>query len=293
MTEEPLPTHEDPGWYKAVVLAVVAVPFALTIWALAELWGPAAGWLQVGLLVGTWAVAGLGISVGYHRMLTHGAFKAHPWVRGTLLAMGSMAMQDKPSDWAATHKRHHAHADEDGDPHSPLEGFWHAHFGWLFRDRFVRSGPIYEQLRSDRVVRSVDRNYGWFVLAGFAIPAAIGGLTTTSLTGLGTGLLWGGFVRVFLGHHVTWSVNSVSHLFGSRPYDTEDQARNNPIVAVLGFGEGWHNNHHAFPRAAFLGHAWYQFDPGRWVIQALEKAGLVWDVWMPDEETRRERRTTG
>jgi stearoyl-CoA desaturase (delta-9 desaturase) len=293
MTEDPLPTHEDPTWYKAVVVAVVAVPFLATLGGLVALWGQGAGWLEVGLLVGMWGAIGMGISVGYHRMLTHGAFKAHPAVRAIALGLGAMAVQDKPSDWAATHKRHHAHADEDGDPHSPLEGFWHAHFGWLVRDRFVRSGPVYEELRSDPVVRAVDRRYPWLVLAGFAIPTAIGGLVTLSWTGALSGLLWGGVIRVFLGHHVTWSVNSLSHLFGGRPYDTDDQARNNPVVAVLGFGEGWHNNHHAFPRAAFLGHTWYQFDPGRWAIKGLEKLGLVWDVWMPDEETRRERRTTG
>ncbi len=292
MSQDPLPFHEDPPWYKGVVLAVVVIPFLLTIWAFTTLWGQHAGWLELSLLIGMWIITGLGISVGYHRMLTHGAFQAHPAVRATFLAFGSMAMQDKPSDWAATHKRHHAHSDQEGDPHSPLEGFWHAHFGWLFRDRFVRSGPIYEQIRSDPIVRMIDRNYFHLILAGLLIPALIGGLVTLSWMGLWTGLLWGGFVRVFLGHHITWSVNSVTHMFGTRPYETTDKARNNAIVALLGFGEGWHNNHHAFPRAAYLGHAWYQIDPGRWTIKALEKLGLAWDVWMPDEDTRRNRRTS-
>ncbi len=293
MTEEdPLPTHEDPAWYKAVVLTVVVLPFLITVYALWSLWGQGAGWLEVGLLVGFWGIIGMGISVGYHRMLTHGAFQAPAWLRALLLGVGAMAMQDKPSDWAATHKRHHAHADDEGDPHSPLEGFWHAHFGWLFRDRFVRSGPVYESLRSDPMVRKIDRRYFWLLLAGFALPALVGGLVRLSWAGALSGLVWGGFVRVFMGHHITWSVNSVSHMFGSRPYETSDQAKNNALVAILGFGEGWHNNHHAFPSAAYLGHAWYQIDPGRYLIQLLEKLGLVWDVRMPDAETRARRRST-
>ncbi len=288
--EEPLPFHEDPWWTKAVTLFIVIVPFGLTVWAIASFWGRGVGWMEVLLLLGLWGITGLSISVGFHRMLTHGAFDAHPVVKVILLSLGSLALQGKPADWAATHKRHHAHADEEEDPHSPLRGFWHAHIGWMLRDRLVRSGPVHDALNEDPIVRRIGHLWPAFAVGTFVLPALIGGLWAGTLNGAWSGLLWGGFVRVFMGHHITWSVNSISHMFGARPYETTDEARNNVIVALLGFGEGWHNNHHAFPRAAFLGHAWYQVDPGRWTIRILEKVGLVWDVWMPDEETRNRRR---
>lgn len=290
MSEDPLPFHDDPWWTKAITLVIVIVPFLLTLWAIASFWGRGVGWMEVLLLACFWGVTGLSISVGFHRMLTHGAFEAHPIVRAILLSLGSLALQGKPAVWAATHKRHHAHADQEDDPHSPLQGFWHAHFGWMLRDRLVRTGPVYESLNEDPVVRGVGRLWPAFAVGTFLLPALIGGLWTGTIAGVWSGLLWGGFVRVFMGHHITWSVNSVSHMFGARPYDTTDEARNNVLVALLGFGEGWHNNHHAFPRAAFLGHAWYQVDPGRWTIWLLEKMGLVWDVWMPDKDTLDRRR---
>ncbi len=286
---DPLPFHKDPWWHKAVTLTGVLLPFAVTIYAIVMLWGGAVGWLELSLLVFGWIFTGMGISVGFHRMLTHKAFKAKAPVRALWVGLGSLALQGAPADWAATHIRHHAKADQDGDPHSPLEGFFHAHMGWLVRDRFVRSGPVYEGLLEDPVVAFINRTYHWWMLASFAIPAAIGGLVTMSWIGALSGLVWGGAVRVFMGHHITWSVNSISHMFGTRPYETTDEARNNVLVAILGFGEGWHNNHHAFPKAAFLGHTWWQVDPGKWAIKIMEKLGWVWDVWMPDDETRAKR----
>jgi stearoyl-CoA desaturase (delta-9 desaturase) len=283
MTEDPLPFHDDPWWHKALTLTFVVVPLAVTVYAIVSLWGYGIGWLELALLVGGWGLTGMSISVGYHRMLTHGAFEAHPAVKAVLLSLGSMAVQGGAADWAATHKRHHAHADEEGDPHSPLKGFWHAHMGWLFTDRFVRSGPVYEELRSDPVVRWCDDHFIGLVTLGLLIPAAIGFAASGTLVGAWLALVWGGFVRIFVGHHITWSVNSLSHMFGSRPHDTEDEARNNPIVALLGFGEGWHNNHHAYPTSAEIGHAWWQLDPGRALIRILEKMGLVWNVHRPHE----------
>ncbi len=287
---ETLPFHEDGALHKTLVVTMVVVPFALTLWAITTLWGHGVGPVELALLVGGWVLTGTAISVGYHRMLTHRAFQAHPAVRATLLVLGSMALQGTPADWAATHIRHHANADKEGDPHSPLEGFWHAHLGWLLKDRFVRTGPVHDNLTEDPVVRRVGELFPVIAVATFLIPAAIGGLAHMSFLGAWQGFLWGGAVRVFMGHHITWSVNSLSHLFGTRPYPTEDEARNNAVVALLGFGEGWHNNHHAFPKAAFLGHTWWQVDPGKWVIRALERLGLVWDVWMPDERDLERRR---
>ncbi len=292
MTEpqEPLPFHEDPWWQKALVVTFVVLPFVAAIWAVVQLWGNHVGPLDIGLLVGMWVFTGMGISVGYHRMLTHKAFQAHTAVKGVLLSLAAMAFQGRPADWAATHARHHARADKEGDPHSPLDGAIHAHFGWLVRDRFVRTGPVHARLLEDPAVAWVERTYVFWLVASFAIPFAIGGLVTGTWMGAMEGLLWGGLVRVFLGHHITWSVNSIAHMFGTRPYETQDEARNNAIVALLGFGEGWHNNHHAFPRAAFLGHTWWQVDPGRWLIRTMEKLGWVWDVWMPDDQVREQRR---
>ena len=290
---DPLPFHEDPLWWKALVLAFVIGPLLLTGYAIAQFWGSSVGWFDVALLVGSWIVTGMGISVGYHRMLTHRAFETSAPVRAVVLASGAMALQGAPADWAATHIRHHAKADREGDPHSPLEGLWHSHFGWLVRDRFVRSGPIYEGLMKDPVVRFVSRTYILFATGGFIIPFLIGLAVTGTWGGAFQALLWGGFVRVFLGHHVTWSVNSIAHTIGTRPFETVDRAKNNVIVALLGFGEGWHNNHHAFPRAAFIGLRWWQLDPGRWAIWTMEKLGLVWNVWMPsaDEVARRRARS--
>jgi stearoyl-CoA desaturase (delta-9 desaturase) len=288
MTEHPLPFHDDAWWQKAVTLVAVSVPFLLTIWAFVALWGEGLGWMELTLLVGFWGLTGICISVGFHRMLTHDAFEAHPEVKVVLLSLGSMALQGRPADWAATHTRHHAEADEEGDPHSPLDGFVHAHLGWMFRDRLVRDGPVHEKLEADTTVRVIGDLFPLFAVLTFALPALVGGVWAGSWAGAWSGLLWGGAVRVFMGHHITWSVNSVSHMFGDRPFDTDDEARNNPIVALLGFGEGWHNNHHAYPTSAEIGHAWWQLDPGRALIRILEKMGLVWNVHRPHEAEDRE-----
>ena len=287
---ETLPYSHDPWWYKALILVFVLVPLALTGLGIWLLWGAHVSALDLTLLVSGWALTGMGISVGYHRMLTHRAFEARPAVRFVVLAFGAMSLQGAPADWAATHIRHHARADREGDPHSPLEGFWHAHTGWLVRDRFVRSGPVYAKLMQDPVVAWTTRYFLLLATIGFVIPLAIGAAVTNTWQGALGGLLWGGAVRVFLTHHVTWSVNSVAHSFGTRPFKTVDESRNNLFVALFGFGEGWHNNHHAFPRSAFMGLRWWQFDPGRYLIRALERIGWVWNVWMPSPEDMLKRR---
>jgi hypothetical protein len=188
-----------------------------------------------------------------------------------------MAFEGKPTDWAATHIKHHAHSDDEGDPHSPLEGFWHAHFGWLFSKKNFPDVQMYApHLLADPVVQFVDRLTPLWMLGGLLLPAAIGGWT---------GFIWGGLVRVFLVNHVTWSVNSVCHCFGKRPFETTDESRNEWIVGLLALGEGWHNNHHAFPRNAFHGMRWWQFDLSGIIIRALEKVGLVWNVQRVSEET--------
>ena len=292
---DPFPFHHDPWWGKATVLTVVFLPILALGYVVWRFWGDHVGPVELGLLVGFWAFTGLGISVGFHRMLTHRAFEARPVTRFLLLVAATMSLQGPPADWAATHIRHHAKADKEGDPHSPLEGFWHAHTAWLVRDRFVRSGRAHDRLMADPVTRLVQRTWLVWVVLTFALPAAIGGLAHGSWWGALDGAVWGGLIRVFIGHHITWSVNSVTHMFGTRPFRTPDQARNNWLIAFLGWGEGWHNNHHAFPRAAYIGMRWYQIDIGAWLIVLLRGLGQIKSVWMPskDERKARLRNSTG
>jgi stearoyl-CoA desaturase (delta-9 desaturase) len=286
---DPFPFTKDPWYNKLAVLVVVFAPLAALGYVIWRLWGGAVGPMEVGLLVGFWAFTGLGISVGFHRMLTHRAFEARPVTRLILLISGTMALQGPPADWAATHIRHHAKADREGDPHSPLEGFWHAHTAWLLRDRFVREGLAHDKLMADPITAFVQRTWTLWVALSFAMPAAIGLAVTGSWWGALDGAVWGGLLRVFVGHHITWSVNSVTHIFGTRPFRTTDKAANNFLIGLLGWGEGWHNNHHAFPRAAYIGMRWYQVDIGGWLVALLRVTRQVRNVWMPSKEERMAR----
>ena len=291
---DPFPQHHDTWWSKALVLVFVIVPllaFAYGVWSF---WGTGVGLFEILLLVGMWTFTGLGISLGFHRMLTHRAYTATAPTRAVLLVAGTMAMQGPAADWAATHIRHHAKADREGDPHSPLEGFWHAHFGWLLRDRFVRSGIAHEKLMADPVTAFVSKTWTLWATLGLVIPGLVAwgvlGAFAFSLAGLvafATGFLWGGLVRVFLGHHITWSVNSVAHMFGTRPFKTTDEARNNAILAPFSWGEGWHNNHHAFPRAAYIGMRWYQVDIGKYMLFLLKWTRQVRNIHMPTKAERK------
>ena len=255
---------------KIVMLVVVVLPFLATLFAIDLLWQRAVNWTDLALLVAFNLLAGLGVTVGYHRMLTHRSFQPHPVVKFIFLVFGSMAVEGPALEWAATHIKHHAHADREGDPHSPVEGFWHAHMGWMFNRSFADPNIYCRNLVKDPIVVFVSRTFIFWVILSLAIPFAIGGWT---------GLLWGGLVRIFLTHHITWSVNSVCHTFGKREFETRDQSRNEWIVGLLGLGEGWHNNHHAFPRSAFHGLHWWQFDLSGYVIWTLERVGLVHDVY--------------
>ena len=255
---------------KIVMLLVVVLPFLATLFATWLLWQRAVNWTDIVLLIAFNVLAGLGVTVGYHRMLTHRSFQPHPVVKFIFLVLGSMAVEGPALEWAATHIKHHAHSDREGDPHSPVEGFWHAHMGWMFNRSFADPNVYCRNLVRDSIVVFVSRTFIFWVILSLAIPFAIGGWT---------GLLWGGLVRIFFTHHITWSVNSVCHTFGKREFETRDQSRNEWIVGLLGLGEGWHNNHHAFPRSAFHGLHWWQFDLSGYVIWTLERVGLVRDVY--------------
>jgi stearoyl-CoA desaturase (Delta-9 desaturase) len=255
--------------YKGVVLVVVIVPLLATVLAIVLLWQRAVHWSDLALLAAMYALVALGVTVGFHRMLTHRSFRPHPVVKCLLLILGSMSVEGPAIEWAATHIKHHAQADREGDPHSPVEGFFHAHIGWMFGEP-VDPNVYCSYLQKDPMVVFVSRTFLFWSLLSLLIPFALGGWS---------GLLWGGLVRMFLTHHVTWSVNSVCHTFGKREFETNDRSRNEWVVGLLAFGEGWHNNHHAFPHSAFHGLHWWQFDLSGYLIWSLERLGLARDVY--------------
>ena len=270
------------GNAKPFVLVVVIVPFLGTILAIGLLWQQAVNWSDLALLATLYTLTAFGLTIGYHRMLTHRSFQPHPAVKAILLVLGSMAVASPPIEFAATHIKHHAQSDREGDPHSPVEGLFHAHLGWLFKDRFADPQVYCRHLLRDAIVVFVNRTFLLWVVLSLGIPFVLGGWT---------GLLWGGLVRIFLVHHFSFSVNSICHTFGQREFETNDRSRNQWLVALLSFGEGWHNNHHAFPRSAFHGLRWWQFDSSALFIRGLEKVGLAWNVQRvtADAERRRQR----
>ncbi len=284
------------------LLAVIIPPLGL-LSAAGLLWGVALSWVDVALFATFYLLGGLGITVGYHRLFSHRSFETTPWLRGTFAVLGSLTIQGPVTQWVTDHRKHHAFSDVEGDPHSPhagrepgawnaFKGFLHAHAGWLFHLKGMERGVDYgKDLYADRVVRRVDRLYFLWVFLTFAIPFAIGYVAGGLSLSLGfQALVWGGLVRIFAYQHATFSVNSICHLFGRRAYRSRDESRNNWVVAALTFGEGWHNNHHAFPSSARHGLDRFQLDPSWWTIRGLERAGLAWDVRVPDMSQRDRRR---
>lgn len=256
------------------------------------------------MLVVGFILTGLGITVGFHRYFTHRSFDTSRPMAYLFGVLGAMAWQGPALEWAETHRRHHRHSDLPDDPHSPhldgdgvkglLKGALFAHQGWMFmvnirgRD-MARYAP---DLRADPVVISVSRfAYPW-AIAGLLIPGGIAWLVEPTWTSVWLGILWGGLLRAFAVNHVTWCINSVCHLWGSRDYRTSDHSRNVPILGVLGLGEGWHNNHHAFPSSARLGLRWWQFDPGWVAIRTLQMLGAVWNVRVPGRERQSAKAST-
>lgn len=275
---------------QIAVTIVTTVPLLLT--GLAIAWAIVTqnlSWTTVAIWASFQLVGGIGITLGYHRMLTHGAFKAKTPAKAVLIWAGMQALQGGPASWAATHRRHHAMADQPGDPHSPLDGLWHSHIGWMLKGNMVHSGPAHERLLRDPVVRFFEKTQIlWYILT-FLGPALIGLAVTGTWAGFWQALLWAGVVRVFVMHHVTWSINSVCHVWGARPYDSPDVARNNAIFGIAGYGEGWHNNHHAFPDSAYLGYRWYQIDLGKYALWIMRPFGLVYGLKIPTKVERAEK----
>ena len=289
-TPKPLTEGKQPLGILIGLWAFVVVPFIALFVAVPIAWGGWLHWSDVAIALVLYYVAGFGVTAGFHRYLTHGSYKAKRWLRVTLAVAGAMAVQGTPTQWVADHRRHHAYSDLEGDPHSPWaygKGFWgltkglfHAHMGWLFTDHGQAERRKYaKELIEDRGMRRINRRFHWWVLLGLAMAGLIGFvLGGFTLKALLTGLLWGGLVRIFLQHHVTWSINSVCHFFGRRRFDIEDHSTNVFWLALPTLGEAWHHNHHAFPRSAAHGLGRRELDPSAWVIRAMERVGLVWNV---------------
>jgi stearoyl-CoA desaturase (delta-9 desaturase) len=281
-------------------LAGVTTPVLGVVAAMIFSWGWGFSGVDLALLLTFYLLTALGITVGFHRLFTHRSFRTHRVVEGILGVLGSMAAQGTLLQWVAQHRRHHAHSDQPGDPHSPhlhgdgLRGFWrglwHAHLGWIFLPDAPDLERYVPDLRASRLLRVISAWSLAWVFLGLLLPAALGGFLTSGWPGLWTGLIWGGLVRIFLVHHVTWSVNSVCHLWGTRPYRSDDESRNNFIFGVLALGEGWHHTHHVFPTSARHGLRWWQIDVSYYFICALQFTGLARDVKVPSRRLQHRAR---
>jgi stearoyl-CoA desaturase (delta-9 desaturase) len=276
--------------HRTITGIITAAPVIALGFAMKEAWDGLLGVSDVAVFASLYVLTGLGVTVGFHRLFTHRSFKAGALVRGIFCILGSAAVEGPAISWVADHRKHHQFSDRLGDPHSPhvdhgvgvdgaLRGLWHAHVGWLFRhDQRAARERYAPDLLQDPVVRFVDRTFLLWAVAGFAaafgLGVAIGGSVTAGLTGM----LWGGAVRLLVLHHVTYSINSICHVFGTRRFRTSDESRNVPWLALASFGESWHNNHHAFPTSAAHGLGRWQIDPSALVISGLERTGLAWDV---------------
>ncbi len=292
VTQVPPAAHAPvPRRVRVANLIAVVAPFLGIVTAGYVLWGYGFNGLHLCLLVAMFIITGLGITVGYHRLFTHRSFETYRPLECLFAILGSMAAEGPVVRWAATHRRHHQKSDSPGDPHSPhlhgrgvvgvFRGAWHSHVGWMFNADGAKLSSYVPDLIKDRFLASIDRLWLLWVAVGLVIPTVVAGLITSSWAGALLGLIWGGPVRIFFVHHVTWSVNSVCHLWGSQPYPSSDRSKNNVIVGLLALGEGWHNNHHAFPTSARHGLRWWQFDMSYLVISLLALTGLAWNVKLP------------
>ena len=291
------------------LVAVLVPPLGLLA-AILLLWGTAFNGWHLAIMGGMMLLSAFGITIGYHRLCTHKSFTTSALLRYLFAAAGSMAVQGPVIRWCADHRRHHQHSDTEGDPHSPhvsasgswgggilatLRGAFHAHMGWMLTAHGDESEKYSADLRRDRALVLANNQFVPWVIVGLVLPAVAGGLVSMSWTGVLLGFLWGGLVRVLLLHHITWSVNSVCHLWGTRPFECHDESRTNPLVALLAMGEGWHNNHHAFPTSARHGLRWWELDLSYLVIRVLAALGLAKNVRVPSlaRIRTRERRREG
>jgi stearoyl-CoA desaturase (Delta-9 desaturase) len=285
---------------KYANLAAVLLPFAAFATAIVLLWNDLVGPTDLAIFACLYLVSAFGITIGYHRLLTHRSFDAPRPVRYALAIMGQTAVQGPVVDWVADHRKHHAFTDEEGDPHSPhlhggglkgaLHGLYHAHMGWLFvtqgqadRRRYARD------LMDDPLMKRISKAFLWNAIGGLALAFLLGLAITGTLAGGLTALVWGGFVRIFFVHHITWSINSICHFFGRRRFAVDDHSTNVFWLALPSLGESWHHNHHAFPRSAVHGLRWWEIDVTGLVILAMKRVGLARDVVTISPEKQAER----
>ncbi len=285
---------------RNITLAAVILPFVGFAAGVVLLWNDLVSATDLAIFFAMYLPTAFGITIGYHRLFTHRAFDAKPWVRYTFAVLGSMAVQGSVIDWVADHRKHHAFTDTEGDPHSPhghgegirgaFSGLWYAHMGWLVDTQGQATKRRFApELLEDPVMRRI--NYAFLPLVGLTllIPFVLGLVLTGTLAGALTGLLWGGFVRIFFVHHVTWSINSVCHFFGRRRFEVDDHSTNVAWLAIPSLGESWHHNHHAFPRAAQQGLRWWEIDISAAIITLMERLGLAWNVIRISPERQAQR----
>jgi stearoyl-CoA desaturase (delta-9 desaturase) len=298
-----VPTTEYKARWEQVALAIfVAVPFLALLAAGFVMWGTGLSWVDLTLAVVFYAISGHGITVGFHRYFTHGSFKANRPLRIGLAVAGSLAIEGPVVRWVADHRRHHAYSDEEGDPHSPwrygttvrglAKGLWHAHIGWLFDVEQTDQKRFAPDLLADPDIARVSRAFPYLVAVSLLLPAVLGGLITWSWMGAVTAYFWASLVRVALLHHVTWSINSICHTWGERPFVTKDRSVNVWWLAILSMGESWHNLHHADPTCARHGVDKGQLDSSARLIRWFERAGWARDVRWPKPERLAARRAS-
>jgi len=293
--------HEMTRSAKAANLAAIVIPFLATIVAVVLLWNRLVSAADLVIAAAMYMLTAVGITVGFHRLLTHRSFQTFKPIEYAFAVLGSMAVEGPVIAWVADHRKHHAHTDKEGDPHSPhvghdggvkgvLAGLWHAHAGWLLETHGRADWRRYARdLYEDPGMRRINRAFPAWVALSLALPALAGYLAGGTPAAAATGLLWGGLVRIFFVHHVTWSVNSVCHFLGSRRFDTDDHSTNVFWLALPSLGESWHHNHHAFPRSARHGLKPWELDPSAAIIFAMEKLGLARNVVRIPPERQAER----
>jgi len=277
-----------PGYEQVLLYFLVLVPFVALLAAIPAMWGWGLGWHDVVLSFVFYAVSGLGVTVGFHRYLTHGGFKAKRWMRIALAVAGSLSVQGPVIRWVADHRRHHMFSDKEGDPHSPwrfgtslgalTKGMYYAHMGWLFNRERTNEERFTPDLLADRDIKRVDDLFPVLLVITLFTPALIGGLWSMSWHGALTAFFWATLVRVSFLHHITWSVNSVCHVIGERPFAARDKSANFWPLAIISFGESWHNSHHADPTCARHGVLPGQLDMSARLIELFEWFGWVSDV---------------